>query len=70
MDDLQGSMENVSKKTKSAAQYFCQDASKFKLEELLVEILTFVRDFSNAKKVSAMGESVPSQEFMCHIMKV
>lgn len=52
LDDLQASLEDVNKKMKSAALYFCQDASKFKLEELLAELLTFVNDFSNAKKVN------------------
>lgn len=54
LDDLQGSLKAVDDKMKSAAQYFCQDASKFKLEELLAELLTFVNDFSSAKKVSSV----------------
>ena len=51
LDDLQASIGNVSDKMKSAAVYFCQDASKFKLEELLTELFTFVKDFTSARKV-------------------
>ena len=51
LDDFQGSLDTVKKKMTSAAEYFCQDASKFKLEELLKEILTFVNDYENAQKV-------------------
>ena len=52
LDDLQASIGSVNDKMKSAVVYFCQDASKFKLEELLTELLTFVKDFTSAKKVS------------------
>ena len=52
LEDLQASIHDVSDKMKSAAVYFCQDASKFKLEELLTELLTFIKDFTSAKKVS------------------
>ena len=51
LEDLQASLKQVSDKIQTAVQYFCQDASKFKLEELLAEILTFVKDFTSAKKV-------------------
>ena len=52
LDDLQASLGSVSDKMKSAAVYFCQDASKFKLEDLLCELFTFVKDFTSAKKVN------------------
>ena len=67
LDDLQASMGDVSEKMKSAAQYFCQDTSKFKLEDLLAELLTFVKDFTNAKKVSIHGDGV-ARFSMCWCM--
>ena len=57
LDDLQASLKTVNDKIKSAAQYFCQDTSKFKLEELIKELLTFVKDFSNAKTVNYVGNN-------------
>ena len=36
----------------SAAEYFCEDTKKFKLEDLLKEILLFVRQFQSATEVS------------------
>ena len=66
LDDLQASISSVSDKMKSAAVYFCQDASKFKLEELLTELLTFVKDFTSAKKVGTN----PRLPFMVHIAMV
>lgn len=56
IEDLQASVSKVNDKMKSAAQYFCQDASKFKLEELLKELLTFVKDFTSARKVCVHKE--------------
>ena len=61
LEDLQASLKQVSDMMKSTAQYFCQDSSKFKLEELLGEILTFVKDFTSAKKVCTHQYVGPSQ---------
>ena len=34
-----------------AANYFCEDAKQFKLEDLLKEILVFVQQFQSAAEV-------------------
>ncbi len=51
LSELQGSLDSVSGRMKETAAYFCQD-SKFKLEEMLKELLGFTREVANALKVS------------------
>ena len=36
------------------AEFFCQDVKKFKLEELFVDILNFLRELENAQKVTIL----------------
>lgn len=45
---LMGKVEVLNEKT---AEYFCEDAKKFKLEVLLSEILNFIRELTGAVKV-------------------
>ncbi|XP_064401123.1 inverted formin-2-like isoform X3 [Halichondria panicea] len=49
LSELQGSLDSVSGRMKETAAYFCQD-SKFKLEEMLKELLGFTREVANALK--------------------
>ena len=51
LDELTASLEGVEKKMKVVAEYFCEDAKKFKLEELFSELLLFVRGFEGAVEV-------------------
>ncbi len=51
LDDLHLSLEKVSDKMNKVAKYFCQETKKFKLEELFVDMLAFLRELENANKV-------------------
>ena len=51
LDELSESLHTVEKKMQTAANYFCEDAKKFKLEDLLKEILVFIQQFQSAAEV-------------------
>lgn len=52
MSELVDSLEGVSGRMKETATYFCQDACKFKLDDLLKELLNFIKELENAIKVT------------------
>ncbi len=51
LDQLAVSLEVVDRKMAVVAEYFCEDANKFKLETLFEEIISFVRGFEGAVEV-------------------
>ena len=54
LDELSGSLKSIEKKTKEIAEYFCEDAKKFKIENLLSELLAFVSGFEAAVEVGVV----------------
>ncbi len=52
LSELCDSLDGVSRRMKETATYFCQDVSKFKLDELFKELLNFIKELENAIKVS------------------
>lgn len=51
LDDLKVSLDRVTEKMHKVADFFCQETKKFKLEELFVDLLSFLRELENAQKV-------------------
>ena len=54
LDELSGSLKSIEKKTKEIAEYFCEDVKKFKIENLLSELLAFVSGFEAAVEVGVV----------------
>ena len=54
LDELSGSLKSIEKKTKEIAEYFCEDVKKFKIENLLSELLAFVNGFEAAVEVGVV----------------
>ena len=59
---------------KSVAEYFCEDTKKFKLEELLGEVLSFIRNFQTAAEVVTavytdmhMFTQTPFNDYHCQV---
>lgn len=53
LGDLKANLDAITKKMNTVAEFFCQDSSKFKLEELFAALLNFLRELENAQKVSS-----------------
>ena len=51
LGELSANLHTVEKKMQLVANYFCEDAKKFKLEDLLKEILLFIQQFQSAAEV-------------------
>lgn len=47
------SLDRLTEKISKVAEFFCQETKKFKLEELFADILNFLRELENARKVIA-----------------
>lgn len=45
------SLDRVTEKMGKVAEFFCQEPKKFKLEELFVDLLNFLKELENAQKV-------------------
>ncbi len=52
LDDLKLSLDKLTEKMNEVAGFFCQETKKFKLEELFLDLLSFLRELGNAQKVS------------------
>lgn len=52
LDDLKQSLDKVTEKMHDVATFFCQETKKFKLEELFVDLLSFLKELATANKVS------------------
>ena len=48
---MKATLEGVTTKMISVAEFFCLDVKKFKLEELFSDLLGFLKELENAKKV-------------------
>ncbi len=59
LSELCEGLDKVSGQMKETASYFCQDSSKFKLEELLKELLNFIKELENALKVIKLHTLTP-----------
>ena len=55
LSELTDSLDSVSERMRTTSDYFCIDSSKFKLEELLTELLRFIKEVENAVKVCCHG---------------
>ena len=44
-------LDKVTQKMNTVAEFFCQEIKKFKLEELFVDLLNFLKELENAQKV-------------------
>ena len=44
-------MVAMERRSTEVAEYFCEDPKKFKLEELMAEVLRFMQAFTNANQV-------------------
>lgn len=51
LDDLKIKLDEVTTKMNGVADYFCQETKKFKLEELLIDLLSFLKELESAEKV-------------------
>ena len=51
LDDLRLSLDKVTEKMNGVAEFFCQETKKFKLEELFIDLLNFLRELETAQKV-------------------
>lgn len=52
LDDLKVTLDQVTDKMKKVAEFFCQEVKKFKLEELFLDLLNFLKELENAGKVT------------------
>ena len=51
LDDLKLSLDKLTEKMNEVAVFFCQETKKFKLEELFLDLLNFLRELETAQKV-------------------
>ena len=51
LDELDAHVDKISQQSKEVAEYFLMDDDKFKVEDLITEIIKFVKGVSEAKKV-------------------
>lgn len=68
IENVEQKLKQLSQLTQDLAEYFCEDESKFKLEELLVIFKTFCNHLDKAKEVCfllscALGR--PAANILC-----
>ena len=54
VEHLKSMLADITRKSEEVADYYLLDKSKFKVEELLKEVLGFVKDLQEARKVSRL----------------
>lgn len=52
LDDLKLTLDKVTHKMNTVAEFFCQEVKKFKLEELFEDLLKFLRELEKAHEVT------------------